>query len=292
MIRSLSFIVGCIVSLFVGLDFAAADIFSDVWMMEVDAPANGAFGTNGSVAGNKLSAEIITGDNVAKIGLVASNADWFKLSDSVPSGSNNQLVPFLENDAPLTNLTFSSSHPLKNVDLLLHNVWNATDGSVPGGQRTNYIGNFRVTYADGTVVNNALPTRRAINQDSPFETDFEGGTLQPSDLNSVFDGGNILSVSEANFDPGNGATPGYYWSDLSQSMMSEMQGFGIFSFDESNGGITEIDFTWVGHTVGTNTAFLGLAGTATSVPEPSGALIILAAAIASCTCRRRQSQLA
>jgi len=163
--------------------------------------------------------------------------------------------------------------------LLLHNVWSVTDGTAPQGRRTNYIGNFKVTYANGRVNRNALPSLRPINDDSPFTTDFEGNTLQPSDLNDVFDGGNVLSVSPEDFDPGNGAQDAYYWSDLSQSSTSESQGFGIFSFEESSSdiGITEIEFTWVGNTVGTNTAFIGLA--ANVVPEPSGGCMVIVLAI-------------
>jgi hypothetical protein len=266
----------------------SADIFSDVWTTGIESPNDGAFGSRGSVTGNTLDASITSGTNVANIKLTSSHRNWFKLSDADSPGTNHQLVPFLENEEPFTNLTLSSDAPLRNVDLLLHNVWNATDTSVPGGVRTNYIGNFRVTYANGTVVNNALPTRRFINDDSPFETDMEGGTLQPSDLNDVFDAGDLLEVTAENFDPGNGASAGRYWYDLSKSFRSERQGFGILSFDESHGGITDIEFTWVGHTVGTNTAFLGFAAEVSAVPEPAMTLLIFATALGYSVRRRKE----
>lgn len=288
MFRSFAVILGCIACQLAFASIVSADIFSDVWTTGFESPSDGAFGSRGSVSGNTLSASITSGSEVANIELTSSHRNWFKLSDAESFGTNNQLVPFLENEEPFTNLKLSSDAPLRNVDLLLHNVWNATNTDVPGGERTNYIGNFRVTYANGTVVNNALPTRRLINENSPFETDFEGGTLQPSDLDDVFDAGDRLTVTDENFDPGNGANPGYYWYDMSKSFMSERQGFGILSFDESIGAITDIEFTWVGHTIGTNTAFLGFAAEVSAVPEPAAVSLILVASIGFCVRRRRE----
>ena len=290
--KSLLCVAGTLFLSFVSMtaDIASASNSPNVWTTGIDAPNSGAFGPTGSVSDNTLNAEINSGGQTANIELEASNANWFRLSDTDTSGTNNQLVPFFENDAPLTQLSLSSDLPLENTNLLLHNVWNATDSNAPNGLRTNYIGNFRVTYADGTIVENASPDVRAINDNSPFATDFEGETLQPSDLDSVFDSGNILTMSPFNFDPGNGAPEAHYWFDLSQSLMSESQGFGIFSFEDANGGITGIDFTWVGNTLGTNTAFLGFAADVlepNTIPEPAGILIIAGIVSLSILRRRR-----
>lgn len=254
-----------------------ASIVSDVWTTGVSGPADGAFGTSGSVLGNTLAATIGTGSIIANVGLSADNDAFFRTTGNV---TNDELAPFFENDAPLTRLTFSTDQVLTNFDVLVHNVWHSADGN------QNYIGRFTVTYADGTIVQNAVPTVRSIFDDSPFEIDFDNDTVQPTGLADDFDGANLLSLSDPAFDPGNDAPLGYYLSDESQSAFSEEQGSAILSFDESiHGGITGLDFFWVGHTVGSNTAFIGFAGTA--VPEPS-AFAFLALGSVLCLRRRRR----
>ena len=245
-----------------------ADISSTVWSTGTTAGSPGAFGTPGSVSGNSISATIQS----ANVSLTASNSDWFRTTGS-PVVTNEQLAPFLENDAPLTNLSFVSSEALDNFDLLVHNVWYAADGN------QNFIGNFEAHYGNGTIITNATPQLRSINVDSPFDIDTLGGTTQPAGLAGAFDDSNLLSVSAPDFEPGNGAPLATYLFDESQSTASEQQGSAIISFDESaHGGIERVDFTWVGNTVGVNTAFIGFAGTTelfvVAVPEPSSIAIL------------------
>ena len=170
------------------------------------------------------------------------------------------------------------------LDILFHNIWHSVDGS------NNYVGNFNVTYQNGVVVNNAAPLVRAINSNSPFTTDFLGGTLQPTDLNAAFDDSNLLATSGSAFSPGNGAALGTYLYDPSNSLFSEQQGSGIVSFDESvNGAVRSVSFTWVGRTIGSNTAFIGFAGTAIAgVPEPNSLVFLVVAATPWVLTRRRQ----
>ena len=250
-----------------------ADLTSSVWTTGIDAGDPGAFGTPGSVSDNSISAAIESANvTLTNITPEASNS-WFR-TDGNPLGTNEQLVPFLENDAPLTTLSFTSDQALNNFDLLVHNVWYSSD---PDNQ--NFIGNFEVHYENGTIITNATPQLRSINDDSPFDIDTLGGTTQPEGLDDAFDGNNLLSVSAPNFDPGNGAPLATYLFDESQSTASEQQGSAIISFDESaHGGIERVDFTWVGNTVGVNTAFIGFAGATelvvVAVPEPSSIAIL------------------
>ncbi len=256
-----------------------ASITSDVWTTGISSPTDGAFGTSGSVVGNTLFATIASGSSIANVSLAADNGAWFRTNGNV---TNDELAPFFENDAMMTTLTFSSDRVLTNFDVLVHNVWHSADGN------QNFLGRFTVTYANGTIVQNAVPTVRNIFDDSPFATDFDGGTVQPTGLAGDFDGANLLSISGPAFDPGNGAPLGTYLFDESQSEFSEEQGSAILSFDETiHGGITGLEFVWVGHTIGSNTAFIGFAGTA-AVPEPSG-FAFLALGTAICL-RRRRSQ--
>ncbi len=287
--RKISFKLIIIIAFMSFASITCADITSSVWTTGVSNPNDGAFGTPGSVVSNSIDATITTGTTSTAVKLAASNGGFLRTSGS-PNVTNNELAPFFENDATLTNLSFTSDIPLHDFDLLIHNVWNQGGTNGSGSQRINYVGNFEVTYENGTVVTNALPSIRSINNNSPFSTDLFGGTLQPTDLNGSFDGGNLLQATSSGFDPGNGAGPGQYFFDPSESIMSESQGFGILSFDESNGGITGIDFTWVGHTEGINTAFFGFAGNAietSTVPEPSAAILILCGAL--CLLRRRRA---
>ena len=258
---------------------ASADITSSVWSTGIASGANGSFGTAGSISSNTLAATITTLGHSSNVTLQADNGDWFRTD--VVTIANDELAPIFENNAPMTHLTFTSEKGLKNVDMLVHNVWNVLD------TRVNYLGNFTVTYADGLVVNNAIPTIRKINVDSPFSWDFDGGTLQPSDIPDAFDDGNNLVVTNNNFEPGNGAPTASYLYDPSASLQSESQGSSILSFDDSLGEITKIEFDWIGNTVGTNTAFVGFAGTIASVPEPGtfGAIAFLG--LMSLTRRRR-----
>ena len=270
-----------------------ADIASSVWTTGVANPTDGAFGSPGSVSGNEIAGTITSNGATANVSLTANNSDFFRTTGS-PNITNDELAPFLENDAPLTTLSFTSDIPLNNFDLLVHNVWNQGETNAAGNDRLNYIGNFAVYYENGQViVTNSLPTVRPINVDSPFSTDLLNGTLQPTDLASAFDGGNLLqATASAAFDPGNGADPATYFFDPSQSNQSESQGFGIFSFDDSFGRISRVDFTWVGHTEGSNTAFLGFAGTldapdTSAVPEPSASLVMLFGTFSMLHRRRR-----
>ena len=273
------------VGLFGGI--AQADIASDVWTTGVNRPVDGAFGTTGSIdaSTNTLNATIGSGSSIANVSLTTSNGQWFRTTGS-PGITNDELAPFFENDAPLTALTFSSDTALNNFDILLHNVWNAADGN------QNFIGNFTVTHDNGVIVSNATPILRSLTVDSPFDIDFLDGTVQPADINSVFDGSNLLSSSGPVFDPGNGAPLGTYLFDASQSIFSEEQGSAIISFDETVfGGITQVDFTWVGNTVGVNTAFIGFAGTTevtTAVPEPASITLLSLCALGLARRRNRR----
>jgi hypothetical protein len=262
-----------------------ADVVSNVWSTGVASQTDGAFGTPGSVSSNSVAATIQTGAATANVSLSASNGSWFR-TDGNPLGSNEQLAPFLENDAPLTSLTFSSDTALHDFDMLVHNVWYSADDN------QNFIGNFEVTYENGTIVSNAAPILRLISDDSPFDVDFLGGTTQPEGLDDAFDRSNLLTQSSPVFDPQNGAPLGTYLYDDSQSIFSEEQGSGIISFDESiHGGITKVSFNWVGHTVGLNTAFVGFAGKAgdvSSVPEP-GSIAFIAFGSALAILRRRRT---
>lgn len=265
---------------------AHADSSSDVWTTGVLRPTDGAFGTPGSVTGNTLSATIDSGSSVATVSLTASNNLWFRTTGS-PNITNDELAPFLENDAPLTSLTFSSNKTLDNFDMLVHNLWFSADGN------QNFIGNFTVYHGDGTIVSNATPILRSLTDDSPFDVDFLGGTVQPTDINSVFDGSNLLTISSVGFDPGNGAPLSTYLYDGTQSIFSEEQGSGIISFDETLfGGIDRVDFTWVGKTVGANTAFIGIAGVSVaepeSVPEPSISILFSVGVLALTRRRNRR----
>ena len=269
-----------------------ADIASSVWTTGVANPTDGAFGSPGSVSSNEIAGTITSNGATANVSLTANNSDFFRTTGS-PNITNDELAPIFENDAPLTTLSFTSDIPLNNFDLLVHNVWNQGGTNAAQNARLNYIGNFDVFYENGLVVTNILPTVRPIDVDSPFSTDLLNGTLQPTDLDSAFDGGNLLeATASAAFDPGNGADPATYFFDPSQSNQSESQGFGIFSFDDTNGGISRVDFTWVGHTEGSNTAFLGFAGTldapdTSAVPEPSASLVMLFGAFSMLHRRRR-----
>ena len=249
-----------------------ADITSSVWTTGIDAGDPGAFGTPGSVSDNSISATIGAANVALTNTTPGATNSWFR-TDGNPLGTNEQLVPFLENDAPLTTLSFTSDQTLDNFDLLVHNVWYAADGN------QNFIGNFEVYYEDGTIITNATPLLRSINNDSPFDIDTLGGTTQPAGLAGAFDDSNLLSVSAPGFEPGNGAPLATYLFDDSQSTASEQQGSAIISFDESvHGGIERVDFTWVGNTVGVNTAFIGFAGATelvvVAVPEPSSIAIL------------------
>ena len=272
----------CILAISLGSTVVQADIVSNVWSTGVAGRSNGAFGTPGSVSANTVSATITSGATVANVSLTADNSVWFRTSGS-PIVNNDQLAPFLENDSPLTTLTFSSDRTLNDFDILVHNIWFAPDGN------RNYIGNFQVTYGNGVVVNNATPTIRGIATNSPFAVDFLGGTTQPTGLADVFDGYNLATMSGSAFDPGNGAPLGTYLFDGTRSIGSEEQGSAVLSFDETLfGGIKEVKFSWVGHTIGTNTAFIGFAGKVVSVPEPSSCVVLAALGVGLCTLRRRR----
>ena len=198
---------------------AQADIASDVWTTGVNRPTDGAFGTTGSIdaSTNTLNATIGSGSSVANVSLMASNNQWFRTTGS-PEITNDELTPFFENDVPFTTLTFSSDTTLNNFDILVHNVWFAGDGN------QNFIGNFTVTHGNGTIVSNATPMLRSLVDDSPFDIDFTG-TIEPEDLNSVFDGSNLLTSSSSSFNPGNGAPVGTYLFDSSQSSIKRTARF-------------------------------------------------------------------
>jgi len=268
---------------------AYADGTSSVWSTGVSQPNDGAFGTLGSVSSNAIDATITTHNTTAIVRLAASNGSFLQ-TDGTSNVSNDELASFHENDAPITNVSFTSHIPLYNFDMLVHNVWNQGGTNQAGAQRLNYIGNFEVYYENGTIISNVFPTVRSIDDDSPFSTDALGGTLQPSGIGSLFDGGNMLQSTSPAFSPGNGAPLGRYYYDPSESVASESQGFGVFSFDESNGGITRVDFTWVGHTEGINTAFVGFAGTTSlaAVPEPSSIIVVLCGSVSLLFRRRRR----
>ncbi len=276
------FLTICAVAAISNNGYSHADIFSDTWTTGVSSPADGGFGTPGSMTGSTVNASIMSGASTANVSLTASNGSWFRTTGT-SNGTNEELVPFLENDSPLTNLTFHSDKALHSYDILVHNVWHSVDGN------QNFIGNFEVTYENGTVVSNATPTMRGLATDSPFDIDFLNGTTQPEGLGDAFDGYNLLTMSSPAFDPGNSAPLGTYLYDDSHSILSEQQGSAILSFDESaHGGITDVSFTWVGHTVGVNTGFIGFAGQVSSVPEPS-CLVLLGLGGGLAAIRRRRT---
>ncbi len=278
------FLAICAVAASLNSGVSHADILSDTWSTGITDRSDGAFGTPGSLTGNSVLATILSASTTANLSLTASNSDWFR-TDGSPIVTNDQLAPFLENDAPMTHLTFSSDRALNDFDMLVHNVWFSADGN------QNYIGNFEVTYENGTVVSNANPLLRLISDDSPFDIDFLGGTTQPEGLADDFDQSNMLTQSAPGFDPGNGAPLGTYLFDNSQSIFSEEQGSSIISFDETvHGGIKEVNFTWVGHTIGVNTAFIGFAGKVSSVPEPNSlAFLAVGGGLAILRRRRKDS---
>lgn len=246
----------------------------NVWTTGILEPNDGAFGTPGSITASNTINTTVGSANVS----LASSASNFFRTTGAPNITNNELAPYFEgiHSAPIT-LTLTSDTGLTNFEMLLHNIYAAST------QNRNYFGNFTLTFADGTVINNATPNISLLNSTSHFSID-PGTNSQPTGLNPAFNGSNILSQSTLDPDGTGPAPNANYIFDPSPG---NVQGSGIITFDESlaTGGITKVEMTYIDNLSRNFTGMIGFA--ANVIPEPSTTLLTAIATLSLISTRRR-----
>ncbi len=238
-----------------------------IWTTNTLQPNDGAFGTLGSISGNTINGTI----DSSTFTFTSSTADHFSLGSS-----NDQLARYEEDIS--SNLSFQSSQGLENFAILIHNIIDNRER----GETLNYIGNFTLTFGDGSSFSNVTPILSNIG--SPSEFAVNGIDQEPTGLNAAFDDSQILTLSS--LDP-DGAGPAPFANYLSDSDGRLTQASGILRFDESlaTGGIQRVDYTYVAGSDNGNTAFIGFAGT--SVPEPSSTVLLGLAGLCLLTRHKR-----